>query len=141
MEKQEVIHPEEVLYQSSAKPLATSNKHEETRSIICSKKGFLCISNIIKYITSIMKPIKTEDIQSHNIPLSPEDPSNIIASPETNSVHVHSKSKKSKKTHHAQPTTKYYATLSSSKVHPSTVTTAETNTRAEPQHFSSHHPN
>ena len=62
MEKQEVIHPEEVLYQSSAEPLAISSKHEEIRSITCSKKGFLCISNIAKYITSIMKPIKTKDI-------------------------------------------------------------------------------
>ena len=73
-----------------------------------------------------MKPIKTEDIQSHatdndtskkdhlkftNIPLSPEDLSNIIASFETNSVHAHSKSKKSKKTHHAQPTTNDCLTL------------------------------
>ena len=30
MEKQEAIHPEEVLYQSSAEPLATSSKYEET---------------------------------------------------------------------------------------------------------------
>ena len=92
MEKQEAIHTEEVLYQSSAEPLATSNKHKETQSIICSKKGFLCISNITKYIASIMKLIKTEDIQSHatdsskkydlkftNIPLSLEDPSNIMS--------------------------------------------------------------
>ena len=144
MEKQEAIHPEEVMYQSSAEPLAASNKHEETRFITHSKKGFLYISNIVKYIASIMKPIKTEDIQSHatdtskkddlkftNILLSPEDPSNIIASPETNSVHIYSKSKKSKKTHHVQPTT----LSSSNKVHPSTITTTETNTHAEPQHF------
>ena len=92
IEKQEAIHSEEILYQSSAEPLATFSKHEETRSIACSKKGFLCISNIVKYIASTIKPIKAKDIQSHatdtskkddlkftNIPLSPEDLSNIIA--------------------------------------------------------------
>ena len=151
MEKQEAIHPEEVLYQSSAKPLAAPNKHEETRSTADSKKGFIYISNIVKYIGSIIKPIKTDDIQLHatdtskkdefkftNILLSPEDPSNIIGSPETNSLHIHSKSNKSKKTHHVQPTTKDHAILSlNNKVYPSTIATTETNAHAEPQHTNS----